>query len=299
MKPELLQPSDLDRDVGPDLSSFGWRMLAEGDSWFSISTLLPGNSNLLFELDLARSTAIVNCAAPGATLQRMVDRRADRTCWRLLRGRTARHWDAVLLSGGGNDLIAAAGTPLDAGPGGGLTPLTHRVLRTAAEVGSAAAAEDWISEPGWAVLAGHLLDEFHHFVRWRNAGPSASRPLLLHTYATPVARPAGELGRPDGWLYPALQACGIPRAWHQPVTQLLFNRLRALLRSLDADSGSPQATPRVHVFDSAAVPLVQASPDARGPSGDWVNEIHLTPAGWRKLARPFGAWIGQVLARYG
>lgn len=298
MKPELFQPADLGRDVPPPLSDFGWRLLAEGGSWFSISTLLPGNSNLLFELDLARSTAIVNCAAPGATLQRMVDRRADGSCRRLLVGRRARYWDGLLLSAGGNDLIAAACTPLDAGPGGSPTPLESRLLRTPAEAGARASAPDWISEPGWTRLASHLLDEFHEFARWRDAGPSATRPLVLHTYATPVARPAGELGRPDGWLYAALQACGIPRAWHQPVTELLFERLRALLLSLDAGSGSAHALAGVHVFDSAAVALRPASPDAHGPSGDWVNEIHLARSGWRKLGRPFGAWISQVLARY-
>lgn len=295
MRPELFQPAQLEHDNPPPLSDFGWRMLAEGDSWFSITALLPGNSNLLAELDLARSTAIVNCAAPGATLQRMVDRRADGTCRRLLRGRSARYWDALLLSAGGNDLIAAAQTPLDAGPGGSLTPLERRLLRTPAEAGAGTRAQDWISEPGWVRLASHLLDEFRIFVGWRDAGPSVARPLFLHTYATPVVRPAGELGDSDGWLYPALRDCGVPRDMHQPVADLLFGRLRALLLSLDADSGSTDALDCIHVFDSAAVPLDAADPKSDGPSGDWINEIHLTRSGWRKLGRPFGAWISRVI----
>lgn len=298
MKPDLYTPAQLEHDQVPPLSDYGWRLLAEGDSWFSITTVGRYSSNLLAELRLPRSSAIINCAAPGATLQRMVDRREDPWCWQLLHGRKARYWDAILFSAGGNDLIAAAATPLDAGPGGSLTPAEQRLVCVRPEAGAAERAEDWISESGWTRLAAHLHAEFARFVAWRDAGPSASRPLLLHTYATPVVRRAGEVGSTRGWLYPALVACGVPVAWRQPVADLLFERLRALLLSLDADRGGPQALPRVHVFDSAAVPLVPADPESRGRSGDWINEIHLTAGGYRKLGKPFGAWIGEVLARY-
>ena len=297
MKPDLFTPADLNRDTPPPLADYGWRLLAEGDSWFSITALWRRSANLLAELELPRSSAAINCAAPGATLQRMVDRRADGTCQRLLAGRSARYWDAVLLSAGGTDLIAAANTPTTL-PDGSATPPEQRVLRTAVEAGAGAIADDWISEPGWARLAAHLHSEFALFSGWRDAGPSAARHLLLHCYATPVARPAGAGGSPQGWLYPALLACGVPVPLRQPVTELLFERLRRLLRALDQDSGTPQALARVHVFDSSAVPLVPALPGSRGPSGDWINEIHLTVDGYAKLGRAFGAWAGQVLARY-
>jgi hypothetical protein len=55
----------------------------------------------------------------------------------------------------------------------------------------------------------------------------------------------------------------------------------------------------VHVFDSAALPdIVAALPTDTGSSNDWVNEIHLTPGGYGKLGRAFGAYIEQVLATY-
>lgn len=298
MKADLFSPTQLDHDTLPPLSDYGWRLLAEGDSWFSITTFGRYSSNLLAELRLPRSSAIINCAAPGATLQRMVDRRADPQCAQLLRGKKARYWDAILLSAGGNDLIAAAATPLDAGPDGSLTPAEQRLVCVPAEAGAGASAEDWISEPGWTRLAAHLREEFARFVAWRDEGPSGSRPLLLHTYATPVVRRAGEAGSTRGWLYPALLACGVPKAWRQPVADLLFERLRVLLLLLDADRGGPDALPRVHVFDSAAVPLVPANPESRGRSGDWINEIHLTAGGYRKLGLAFGAWIGKIMVRY-
>ncbi len=299
MKPDVFTPADLARDNAPPLSDHGWRLLAEGDSWFSITATGRYSSNLLAELRLPRSAAIVNCAAPGHTLQRMVDRQADGGCERLLcHRRHARHWDAVLLSAGGNDLIAAAATPL-ADAAGQPIPTTQRLLRTVDEVGHAEHATDWISEAGWALLAAHLRVHMARFVAWRDASPSAGRPLLLHTYATPVARPSGAGLARQGWLYPTLLRHGVPAAWQQALTEALFERLRRLLLGFDAAAGGPDATPRVHVFDSAArVALRPASPDDAGPSGDWVNEIHLSATGYRRLGRAFGAWIGDVLARY-
>jgi hypothetical protein len=299
MRPDVISPAELAADTPPVLSDYGWRLLAEGDSWFSITATGRYSTNLLGELRLPRSTVAVNCAAPGHTLQRMVDRRADGRCERLLRDRRhARHWDAVLLSAGGNDLIAAAGTPL-ADAAGMPTPLARRLLRSVDEVRHARHATDWVSEAGWTVLADHLRLHFADFVGWRNQGPSAARPLLLHTYATPVARPSGAGLALQGWLYPTLLRYGVPAAWQQPVTELLFERLRRLLLGFDEASGGPDAMPGVHVFDSAGqVALTPAAPDDAGPSGDWINEIHLGPAGYRKLGRAFGAWAAAVLARY-
>ena len=299
MQPVVYLPADLARDSPPPLSDYGWRLLAEGDSWFSLTATGRYSSNLLHELRLPRSAAIVNCAAPGHTLQRMVDRRADGSCQRLLCApRLAYAWDAVLLSAGGNDLIAAAATPL-ADAAGVPTPPSQRLLRSVDEVPHAQHAADWVSDAGWAVLADHLRLNFATFMHWCDSGPSAGRPLLLHTYATPVARPSGAGLALQGWLYPVLLRYGVPAAWQQALTELLFERLRRLLMGFDQASGGPDATPGVHVFDSAGqVALLPASPDDAGPSGDWINEIHLNASGYRKLGRAFGAWIGAVMARY-
>lgn len=299
MKPDIYAPAELDADTPPPLSDYGWRLLAEGDSWFRITATGRYGSNLLQELRLPRSSAIVNCATPSDTLQRMVDRRADGRCERLLCApRLARAWDAVLLSAGGNDLVAAAATPL-ADADGAPTPAARRLLRSIDEVGHASQAADWVSEAGWNLLADHLRAGFATFAHWRDRGPSAGRPLLLHTYATPVARPSGAGLARQGWLYPTLLRHGVPAAWQQPVVELLFERLRRLLLDLDKASGSAHALPGVHVFDSAGrVALAPASPDDAGPSGDWINEIHLGASGYRKLGRAWGAWIGEVLARY-
>ncbi len=63
MPPDLFPPEALLRDSAPPLSDYGWRLLAEGDSWFSITATGRYSPNLLAELRLPRSAAIVNCAA--------------------------------------------------------------------------------------------------------------------------------------------------------------------------------------------------------------------------------------------
>ena len=54
-----------------DLSSYGKRFLAEGDSWFTIGSLhLLASANLLQEMAFTQRNVAVNCAAPGDKLAR-------------------------------------------------------------------------------------------------------------------------------------------------------------------------------------------------------------------------------------
>lgn len=304
MRP-VVYPSDwLFRDPLPPLTDFGRRFLSEGDSWFTIGTVnLTEASNLLFKLEFGSTTAIVNCAYPGDTLQHMVDNVNDVHFDRLLRKpRFASYWEAILFSAGGNDLIDAAQAPA-LGADGKPAPLDTRILLTAVEAQALnpqlGGPERYISEAGWSRLAQYITANFQQLVERRDQGPSRDRPLFLHTYAAPVARPAGTLGAPSGWLYPALRAYGIPDEASQAVVDMLFERLRQVLLGLDQGSSGPARLPHVHVFDSSGLSqLTPAVAGSTGSSGDWVNEIHPSPSGYAKIGSGWGAWIDQVLAGY-
>ncbi|HEY0857293.1 MAG TPA: hypothetical protein VGE16_09555 [Albitalea sp.] len=284
-----------------DLAGAGRRFLAEGDSWFTLGTLnLSQGTNVLLELKFKQRNAVMSWAYPGDTLQRMVDaindRDFDRSLWDRPGSNLASFWEGIIISAGGNDLIAAAEVPpvLDNQP----VPLNKRLFLTAAEAGPGGPLAR-ISEPGWSTLSGYLLNNFGVLVERKERGPSRQSPLFIHTYAIPAARPSGVSSSSRGWLFAAMEAYGIAPDDMQPVCSELFERLRRLLLSLDNDSGDPRSLKTVHVFDSAALPdIVPATPGATGVSGDWVNEIHLTAGGYRKMGRAFGQFIDETVDRY-
>ncbi len=280
------------------LDEFGRRFLAEGDSWFTIGALnLPQVSNLLYQQQFGPSTVIISCAYPGDTLQQMGHNINDPYFDKLLRKKNfASYWEAIILSAGGNDLIDAAqhrAVNADGSP----APLDARVLLTPEEAATVhpgvTGPERYLSDAGWDLLASYLRINLEDLVTRRDQGPSAGRPLFLHTYSPPVVRPSGTVGAAKGWLYPAMVDYGIPEADWQGVADLLFDRLRRLWLK------AGQELPHVHVFDSATlVPVAPAKPGTTGVSGDWVNEIHLTPGGYRKVGAVMGPWIDSVLATY-
>ncbi len=304
MRP-VVYPSDwLFREPPPALIDFGRRFLAEGDSWFTIGTFnATAASNILFKLEFNQTTAVVNCAYPGDTLQHMVDGLHDVHFDRLLRHpRFQSFWEAILISAGGNDLIDAAQTgPL--GTNGQPLALEDRILMTPAEAAANKPTEGgpqrFISDTGWSRLIAYMRLNFHELVRRRDEGASANRPLFIHTYAMPTARPSGIIGRRDGWLYPALLSYQIPPESHQAVTGVLFDRLRDFLLSLSWDSNGPDSLPHVHVFDSSRLAGLEAAhPGTTGASRDWVNEIHPSPDGYEKIGQLFGPFVDETLRQY-
>lgn len=287
---DIYTATDLDT---PDLlkhtlGEYGYRFLAEGDSWFTIGTLNPvKNANLLFGLRFTQIACAFNCAKPGDTLTHMAEMNRDPQFADLLFGRRARAWDGVLLSCGGNDLIDALGVR---GPG---IPPEQRLLREAAEWGPAEeGAARYLSDAGWQTFSTYLKANLKHMVGLRDAGPSQGAPMFLHGYAVPTPRPApAELGI-GPWLLPSVQAYGIPEDDYGPVAELLIKRLAALLAGCAGDAAT---FPNLHFFDTTLIAIEPARKGSAGVSGDWVNEIHLTAAGCAKLGVPWAAEIEKVI----
>jgi hypothetical protein len=293
-KVEIFQPTQINSSEPPDLSAFGFRFLAEGDSWFSIGALNPlKNSNLLFEMQFAHSACAVNCAQPGDTLKRMSEMNTDPRFVDLLCGRRARPWDALLMSCGGNDLIEAVGSPPTDAAGQPVPPML-RLLLTEAEWGPAElGAQRYLSDAGWETFDTYLQANLDHLLGMRERGPSRGCPVFLHGYAFPTPRPAGAGLGMGPWLLPALQRYAIPDADGVVVAHELLARLATLLATSAADSAR---FANLHFFDTTAVTIDAALPGTSGVSGDWVNEIHLTKGGCGKLAVPWAAAIEATLS---
>lgn len=290
---EIFQPEQLFAGDPPAMEQFGFRFLAEGDSWFTIGTLNPfKNSNLLFEMAFSQTACAVNCATPGDTLSHMSEMNGDPRFTGLLGGPQARFWDAIIMSCGGNDVIDALASPaVDAQ--GLPVPADRRLLLTAGEWGPPEmGAQRYLSDGGWRTFCTYLQSNFEHVIALRDSGPSAGRPIFVHGYAFPTPRPSGAGLGSGPWLLPPLQAYGIPPQDGIVLARELLTRLAALLAEMAADQ---VRFPGLHFFDSTVIPVDAALPDAPGVSGDWVNEIHLTSAGCRKIARPWAAEIEKSL----
>ncbi|MCK9389235.1 MAG: hypothetical protein M0Q22_12710 [Sulfuritalea sp.] len=265
-------------------NDFPTRFLAQGDSWFSIGALPPwATSNLLQQIVLSLEACAINCANPGAHLARMVDWKRDANFMRLLSGKFAYRWDGILLSGGGNDLIAAAAVLPSHGDGSPV-PQESRLLLKPDEWGPATqGAARYLSDAGWATFSAHLGPQFDDVVSYRDRDINQGVPLFCHSYAYPMPRnaPASALLHVGPWLYPSMVAYQIPPDDWLGVATTLIDRLAALLKDIVARHAA--AGRRVYLVETQKA-LTPAQPGSTDRSNDWENEIHPTPGGYRKLA---------------
>ncbi|MDT9001877.1 hypothetical protein RQP53_21550 [Paucibacter sp. APW11] len=289
-------PADLQKKPPLDLNAYHWRLLAQGDSWFSTAEAkLSAHANLLQELMFSKPTAAINCAGQSDALSHMVDLESAADFVNLLSADDAPVWDGILLSVCGNDLIQAAQTPAHTADGQDVA-LHLRLLRRQTEWGPPSqGVARYFSEPGWQTYADYVRTNLRHLLTLRDQGPSAGKPVFMHCYAVPMPRPAGAVDASSGpWLYPALKAYALPAADWAAVSRLMVFHLAQLLKSLAADK---ENFPGLHVFDSTTVPLANALPGSSGVSGDWHNEIHLNHSGCFKIGRAWSEHVGAVLSK--
>ncbi|MBI4999133.1 MAG: hypothetical protein HZC22_19960 [Rhodocyclales bacterium] len=278
-KVDIFVPRDLDVPGGPGL--LGWNgyqrhFLAEGDSWFTLAAL-PGG-NLLQELYLDRQAMIVNAAYPGDELSKIVEWRKNQEFVRLLtKPGFSYQWDAILLSAGGNDLIAAASTQ------GGL-------LRK--PVGDPTMLDSWINQVSLDKFLRYVKANMECIVELRDSpdSPNKGIPIYAHTYDYPTARPApARLGGGPAisgpWLYDTYVRYGLPGALWVPMTETLIDALAETLLGMNLAN--------VHVIDTRGV-MERAVAGTTGNSGDWLNEIHANQGGRRKLAHRWQDVLNQV-----
>ncbi|PNG52110.1 MULTISPECIES: GDSL-type esterase/lipase family protein [unclassified Variovorax] len=277
----IVRPEQLgfgERSVSP--SDFGWHMLAEGDSWFSFGSLL-GN-NLLNRLGFTRSTLVTNTARPSNTLAHVADWWHDPAFSTLIaggrRGRQGWAFDAILLSGGGNDLIDAINDRL----------VDQQLLRLLPPGSDPALPEDCIHPEAWAAFETYLRTNFAMVSQLASGSrQNAGTPIFVHTYAYPTPNDAPAAPGSGPGLLPALEAHRIPEPMHRPLADHLIDRLAGVMRTLGLAN--------VHVIDTLGT-LNRAAAGARGDSNDWLNEIHPNPQGYGKLALAWRAAIEGVIA---
>ena len=234
-------------------------MLAHGDSWFDYP--LSGNSATFRSTDVIVQLGSMGNIAPlienvshhgDATTeemslpkqQRMIDALGDAANW-MTSGRP----DAILFSGGGNDI---AGNQfcifLDyvTVGGSGLNPERFkRVL---------------------GMIEGSYLDLFVFRDRYAHGVP-----IFAHCYDFPI--PNGvHPGCAGPWLKPSLDFCGFTVPQGKNIVHQALAEFKMMLQNLAADT-----TNNLHLIDTQGT---------LAPS-DWANELHPHPNGFRAIASKF------------
>ena len=282
---KVFTPADVTNQINPaSVGSYNLQLLAQGDSWFSIGEIgIPPTSNLFDGMSTTTQACVVNCAHPGAVLVRMMDTVREQTFLDLLNGRQSQQWGGILLSGGGNDMIAA----VQAGPA---NPPAQRLLATQAEWTNAVGGDKYLSNSGWSTFADHLTAVLAGFLATRDLGPNKGVAVIMHSYDDAVPRNAGAGLGAGPWLYPAMLAFGIPQADWPITTQALMKRLQVLLDHIAATT--PDGS--LHIVHTQGTLTPALTTDTSG-TADWANEIHASIAGYRKLSALWQPVLDQVL----
>lgn len=265
---KILYPGQIDStqaDLNP--AEYPLRYLAEGDSWFSFGSWKL--HSMLTQMRLRRPTCIVTLAQPGDTIRRMSDisRNVALDNWLSMRF-GAFQWQALLISGGGNDVIDDAATIIPA---------------SATPQPAAQAPSSYLDMAQLQKTLADVQDGYRRIVALRDRAdsPCPGVPLVTHAYdfATPRDSPARFLVFQLGpWLYPAMVAAQIPTSEWNAVSDVILGALGKAITDLELQ------LPNFHVAPTQGT-LERADLGTLGASHDWVNEIHPGGGGFRKLAR--------------
>lgn len=162
----------------------------------------------------------------------------------------------LLLSGGGNDIAGM-----------------DDFLRLLKPDCSQAAAVDECFAPGQPDAIMDSLDIAYREVIARFRAWNGTAPIFLHQYD--YAWPTGKgLFGPADWLKAPMDAAKVPTALRRP----LFKQLIGLLKLKQIDMSLDAALGMVVVMDTAGV--LPEDNDSM-----WANELHPTPAGFRRIVK--------------
>ncbi len=265
-KPRVVNIQFNDEPV--DFGLYRNHLLAEGDSWFAWGHMnLDPSSNLLEQLQFNQKSVVVSCAFSGDVIRNMGDMASNALFANELR---AAKYSAILLSGGGNDLIDALETR------GGVPGIIQ-----ARAPGAPDLPASYINAAALTALTGDVLAGFRRIITYRASTPNRNTPIVLHTYDYPTPRnaPATFFGHAavGPWLWPAVRAAAVPPDLYGALTKTVYDQLAAALLTLDDPANN------VHVVRTTGT-IAPAQPGDTKLSGDWINEIHPDQHGYALLA---------------
>lgn len=247
-------------------------LVAEGDSWFNypwtdILRLLEDEHGYEVESVAYFGDTIEEMAYSGGQLERF-SRQLEKL---LRRGRVPR---AILLSGGGNDLAGTEFAML----------LDHAASAAPGINGQVASGViDQRGRLAYITILSAVTEICRHWVQ-------RPLPILIHGYDYPVPDGRGFLGGwavlPGPWLEPGFREKGFTRmAERKAMIRDLIDRFNAMLMGLAA---MPEFA---HVRYVNLRKTLSTGADYRG---DWENELHPTPKGFRLITGRFVSVLDEL-----
>jgi lysophospholipase L1-like esterase len=244
-------------------------LVAEGDSWFDYPL-----HDVLTMLEDEHGFDVESAAHKGDTVEDMAYSCGQfddftRLLERLLRqGRVP---DAILLSGGGNDIAGNEFAMLLNHAASGLPPINDDVVRGVIDVRTRNAYVFLIS--GLKEIATQMLKR--------------PIPVVVHGYDYPVPDGRGFLGGfgflPGPWLQPGFHRKGFADLGaNTAVMGKLIDSFNAMLRQLTRTAGFE------HV---RYVDLRDTLSHSSGYKRDWANELHPTKSGFSAVANKIASAI--------
>ncbi len=256
-----------DNFCDPDFHS--QRIIAEGDSWFTIGGLRlknPWFSNILYTLRFRKQTLILNLASPGDTIKHISSIPKDQHFKFAIEKHSIKPWNAIILSAGGNDLIDKVHT-------------MNRLERVGKTINE---PKDYCNT---AVIDNFLNNIESHYRRLAAIRGRHDIPMVVHTYDYPTPNNSPSrffgLGLRGPWLYPCMTNAEIPKNDWVPLSDYLFDQLANRILSLAQGSNKIS---NFHVIDTRNT-ILRAKKNQTGESRDWLNEIHPNKNGYKKIAR--------------
>jgi len=261
-------------DAFPDSDPYFYekKILSEGDSWFTLAGI--PTSNLLFEFRFHESTMIINIAYPGDTIIHM-SKLSDNDQIREALQENRFNWSAILLSGGGNDLIDKADNILLS-----REERDSEIMPSVKEYCSSAKLDD---------LMGEIKTGFKKIAGLRNL--EKKTPIVTHTYAyaTPRNSPARffGFGVSGPWIYKAFVKNDIPEQHWLELSDYLLDRLADIHLSL------AEELDYFYVVDTRKK-LNRALLGTTADNADWLNEFHPNSGGYKKISKEIELVLQKV-----
>ena len=195
------------------------------------------------------------------------------------------------MSAGGNDLIDAIQVMPNYGKNhpqeGQPIPKSLRILLRSDEWTPTAGPARYLSDLGWAAFSNYIKALVDELQQLRDSSHSLSKevPLFLHCYDYLLPRNAPASLNVGPWLYPALDAYGVPPEDWKAVGVEVIIRFQSLLKSIKV--------PNLHIENTPGT-FTAALPGSKGESNDWVNQIHPTRGGYQRLSAVYGAAVDAL-----